>query len=82
MGKKGKISTGLFIPRDMLEAAQIFNEDIQIELAEKEIRIYSAKKKTENIFTESSALWEFVGAGETKGVNGRDHDRYLYDEEK
>jgi hypothetical protein len=59
MKKKGKISTGLFIPRDMLE-----------------------RGKAENIFRGSSALWKSVGAGEAKGVNGRDHDRYLYDEEK
>jgi antitoxin component of MazEF toxin-antitoxin module len=82
MGKKGKISTGLFIPRSLLEEAHIFNEDIEIELVEKEIRIHPTRKVVKNTFTERSALWECVGAGETKGINGKDHDQYLYDEEK
>ena len=78
--RKAKISSGLFISKEILEKTQIYNEDIEIELTEREIRIHSVEKERKDIFIEHSPLWDCIGIAEVKGINGREHDKYLYDE--
>ena len=81
--KHTKVTTGVFIPEEFLSQAEITEEDIEIELANKEIRIYPAKSGAEKkVFTFDSPLWKCVGFVEIEGISGRDHDRYIYDEER
>ena len=78
-----KVTTGVFIPGEFLSQAEITEEDIEIVVTNKEIRIYPAKSGTgKRVFTFDSPLWECVGFVEIKGISGRDHDRYIYDEER
>jgi len=80
--KQAKIESGLFIPKEILNKANITDENIEIELKDKEIRVYTTKKRTRKIFTLDSPLWECVGFAEAEGISGRNHDKYIYNEEK
>ena len=81
--KHTKVSTGVFIPGEFLSQAEITGGDIEIAVANKEIRIYPAKSNVEKkVFTFDSPLWECVGFVEREGINGKEHDRYIYDEER
>jgi len=85
MHTKTKVTSGLFIPGEFLSQADITEEDIEIEVANKEIRIYPAKSGLgagEKVFTFDSPLWKCVGFVEIEGISGREHDRYIYDEER
>lgn len=44
--------------------------------------ITSTKKRKRKIFTFDSPLWNCVGFAEVVGISGREHDRYIYNEEK
>jgi len=78
-----KAITGVFIPGEFLSQAGITDEDIEIEVANKEIRIHPAKSGAgKKVFTFDSPLWKCVGFAEIEGISGRDHDRYIYDEER
>ena len=49
------------------------------------IRIYPAKSGLgagKKVFTFDSPLWKCVGFVEIEGIRGREHDRYIYDEER
>ena len=81
--KHTKVTPGVFIPGELLSQADITEEDIEIELSNKEIRITPAKSNVEKkVFTFDSPLWECVGFVEREGINGKEHDRYIYDEER
>lgn len=76
-------TTGVFIPEEFLSQAEITEEDIEIEVANKEIRIYPAKSGAgEKVFSFDSPLWKCVGFVEVEAIRGREHDRYIYDEER
>lgn len=78
-----KVTTGVFIPGEFLKQAEITEEDIEIEVTKKEIRIHPAKSGAEKkVFSFDSPLWKCVGFVEIEGISGRDHDRYIYDEER
>ena len=80
---KTKVTSGVFIPGEFLSQADITEEDIEIEVANKEIRIYPAESGVEKkVFTFDSPLWKCVGFVEIEGISGREHDRYIYDEER
>jgi len=49
--KHTKGAVGVFIPKEFLSQAGITWDDIEIELANKEIRIYPAKSGRRKIFT-------------------------------
>ena len=73
-----KGAVGVFIPKEFLSQAGITEDDIEIELANKEIRIYPAKSARRKIFTFDSPLWKCLGFVEIEGVSGKEHDRYIY----
>ncbi len=78
---KTKVTSGVFIPGKFLSQADITGEDIEIEIANKEIRIYPAEAGArKKVFTFDSPLWKCVGFVEVEGISGREHDRYIYDE--
>ena len=80
---KTKVTSGVFIPGEFLSQADITEEDIEIEVTNKEIWIYPAKSDAgKKVFTFDSPLWKCVGFVEIEGIHGREHDRYIYDEEK
>jgi len=75
-----KVASGLFISKDVLKRANIVDiDDIELELADQEIRIRPKKKKSWKILNSDSPLWDCVGFAEAEGINGRDHDEYIYD---
>lgn len=76
-----KVTTGVFIPAEFLSQACINEEDIEIEVTNKEIRIYP-KTVREKVFTFDSPLWDCVGFVEKEGISNKEHDRYIYDEER
>lgn len=76
-----KIESGLFIPGELLEKVHIENEEIELELTDREIRVYPATKEIAPAFNFNSPLWNCVGFARVDDVSGRDHDRYIYDEE-
>jgi len=81
--KHTKVATGVFIPEEFLSQAEITDENIEIEVANKEIRIYPAKSGAgKKVFTFESPLWKCVGFVEIEGISGKEHDRYIYDEER
>ena len=84
IGKKHtKVTTGVFIPGEFLSQADITRGDIEIAVANKEIRIYPAKSNVvKKVFSFDSPLWECVGFVGREGINGKEHDRYIYDEER
>jgi len=72
-----------FFLREFFIQAGITEEDIEIEVSNKEIRIYPAKSGAgKKVFTFDSPLWKCVGFVEVEGISGREHDRYIYDEER
>jgi len=77
-----KVTTGVFIPADILSQARITEGDIEIEIANKEIRICPAGTVREKAFTFDSPLWKCVGFVEIEGISGKEHDKYIYDEER
>ena len=78
-----KVTTGVFIPGEFLSQAELTEEEIEIEVANKEIRIYPAKPGAgKKVFTFDSPLWECVGFVKIEGIRGKEHDRYIYDEER
>lgn len=80
--KHTKVATGVFIPGEFLSQAEITDENIEIEVANKEIRIHPAKSARRKIFTFDSPLWKCVGFVGIEGISGKEHDRYIYDEER
>jgi len=80
--KHTKGDVGVFIPKEFLSQAGITEDDLEIELANKEIRIYPAKSARRKIFNFDSPLWKCLGFAEIEGVSGKEHDRYLYDERR
>ena len=78
-----KVTTGVFIPGEFLSQAELTEEEIEIEVTNKEIRIHPAKSGAgKKVFTFDSPLWKCVGFVEIAGISGRDHDGYIYDEER
>lgn len=84
---KTRVTSGVFIPGEFLIQADIVDEYCEIEVADKEIRIYPTPTESgsgagKKVFTFDSPLWECVGFVEMEGISGREHDRYIYDEER
>ncbi len=51
-----------------------------MDLGDQEIRIFSAgKRNARKKISRKSLFWDFVGSVEAPGINGRDHDRFLYE---
>jgi hypothetical protein len=76
------LSSGLFIPDSLLKEAGIENSEVEIMISDNQIRIVPAGMKkimTKGIITPDSPFWKLVGSVRTPGIDGRDHDRYLYD---
>lgn len=61
----------------MLSKAKIDAKEIEIEFNDYKVRILTLKKK---IFNSDSQLWKCIGCAEIEGVNGRNHDQFIYDE--
>ncbi len=75
------IVSGLFIPDSLLKEAGIENNEVEIEISDNQIRITSArisKKLEKGVITQDSGFWKLVGLVKTPGIDGRDHDPYLY----
>jgi len=76
------IDSGLFIPDSLLKEAGIENCEVEIEISENQIRIMPAsvqKNPKKGDIPPDSPFWKLVGLINTPGINGRDHDRYLYE---
>jgi hypothetical protein len=74
-----KISSGLYIPKNILKKAGI-DDEVEMDLGDQEIRIFSAgKRNARKKISRKSLFWDFVGSVEAPGINGRDHDRFLYE---
>ncbi len=75
-----KVSSGLYIPGKVLKKAGIHDE-VEMDLREQEIRLFPAGKKAAppKKISRTSVFWKCVGSAEVPGINGRDHDRYLYE---
>jgi len=83
MTKHLKVTSGILIPKKTLHQANIDGENVELELRKGEIRIHTVRKASRRkIFTTGSPLWKCVGFAEAEGVNGKDHDRYIYEEER
>ena len=63
----------------MLSKAKIDAKEIEIEFNDYKVRILTLKKK-KKIFNSDSQLWKCIGCAEIEGVNGRNHDQFIYDE--
>lgn len=74
-----KIDTGLFIPNKVLKKIGIDSEKIEVEFTENEIRIHPVKKKICSLIP-SSPLMKYIGCAAVIGVNGKNHDKFIYDE--
>ena len=76
------IGSGLFIPDSILKEAGIDNCVVELEISENQIRISSLgthdRKKPKKV-TDDSRFLKLIGMIQTPGVNGRDHDKYLYE---
>jgi len=78
--KQLKISSGIFISKEMLSKANINDEDIELEITDHEVRIRSADRQNKRkILHVNSPLWDCVGFAQVEGINGRDHDEYIYE---
>jgi len=78
-----KVTSGIFISKEVLKGANISEEDVELEVADGEVRIHRMKKASEEkVFAPDSPLWKCVGFADTEGINGRDHDKYVYDEDE
>ena len=76
-----KVTSGVFISKEVLSEANICGEDIEIELEDGEVRIHPIRRESEKkLFTLDSPLWKCVGFAEADGISGRNHDKYIYDE--
>jgi hypothetical protein len=74
---KTKISSGLYIPHDLLKKAGIDGE-VELDLADGEIRIISPLKGKKKRDSRKASFSECIGSFDTPGIHGRDHDTYLY----
>lgn len=78
--KQLKITSGIFISKEMLSKANINAEDLELEITDHEVRIKAtdqqSKRKTLAV---NSPLWDCVGFAQAEGINGRDHDKYIYE---
>lgn len=74
-----KISSGLYIPHDILEKAGI-DGDVELDLADGEIRIASPVKGKKKREPRKASFSECIGCFDTPQVYGRDHDTYIYRE--
>ncbi|MCX6689151.1 MAG: hypothetical protein NTZ39_05630 [Methanoregula sp.] len=74
-----KISSGLYIPYDLLKKAGIDGE-VELDLADGEIRIISPLKGKRKKSPRKASFLECIGSLDTPGIFGRDHDMYLYHE--
>ena len=76
-----KVRKGIFISEEMLSKANINSENVELEIADHEIRIRSVTKKNKRkILKANSPLWKCIGCAQLEGVNGRDHDKYISNE--
>lgn len=75
-----KITSGLYIPTPILIEAGLDQDEVEIEVFDHQIRITpSHEPMQKGIIAANSPFWDCIGSGETPGVDGRDHDAYLYD---
>jgi hypothetical protein len=72
-----KISSGLYISDDLLKKAGIHG-DVELDLADGEIRIVSPLKGKRKPAHRESSFSECIGMFDTPGIHGRDHDQNLY----
>lgn len=78
--KQLKITSGIFISKDMLSRANIDSEDIELEFTDHEVRIRAANQKIKiKILDANSPLWDCVGFAQAEGIYGRNHDEYIYE---
>jgi hypothetical protein len=78
--KQLKITSGIFISKEMLSKANINAEDVELEITDHEVRIRAADHKNKRkILDANSPLWDCVGFAQVEGINGRDHDEYIYE---
>ncbi|HOW03718.1 hypothetical protein [Methanospirillum hungatei] len=76
------IGTGIFIPDSLLKEAGIDNKEVEIEISEHQIKITPVNpiaQEKKGFIPPDSPFWTFIGSIKTPNVNGRDHDKYLYD---
>ena len=77
--KQLKITSGIFISKEMLSRANINDEEIELEITDHEVRIRSADLQNKRkILQFNSPLWDCVGFAQVEGINGRDHDEYIH----
>ncbi|MBN1167770.1 MAG: hypothetical protein JXA44_11665 [Methanospirillaceae archaeon] len=79
--KSYHIGSGLFIPDSLLKEAGIENNEVEIEISDNQIRITSpriSKKLKKGVINQDSEFWKLIGLIKTPGVDGREHDQYLY----
>ena len=79
--RNNEIIKGVIISDRVLEMAHIHENDVRIEVFDREIHIVPhlipGKKK---FLSQNSPLMKFVGITDVNGVSGRDHDTCLYSE--
>jgi len=79
--KRFRVTSGIFISKEVLSKAKIDADEIELEFDDYEVRIRALKKKNKKkIFNSDSPLWKSIGCAEIEGVNGRNHDQILSDE--
>jgi hypothetical protein len=78
----GQITSGLYIPTPILIEAGLDQDKVEIEVFDHQIRITPSHASVQKgIITANSPFWNCIGFGKTPGINGRDHDAYLYGSE-
>jgi len=75
-----KITSGMFVSKEILSKANIVDEDVELEITGHEVRIRSADRQNKRkILQVNSPLWDWVGFAQVEGIKGRDHDDYIYE---
>ena len=79
--KQFRVTSGIFISKEMLSKAKINTDDVELEFDNNEVRIRASRRKnSKKKLNFDSPLWECVGFAQIEGVNGRNHDQFIYDE--
>ena len=79
--KQFRVTSGIFISKEMLSKAKINTDDVELEFDNNEVRIRASRRKnSKKTLNFDSPLWECVGFAQIEGVNGRNHDQFIYDE--
>lgn len=79
--KQFRFTSGIFLPKEVLSKTKIDADEIELEFHDYDFRIQALIMKTKKkIFNSDAPLWKCTGFAQSEGINGRDHDQFIYDE--